>query len=100
MDSPENPDRKPAIRKRVLIALVLLFVVAGAAWYGSTRVLGVAEVSTDNANVNGNQILLMPQVSGTVATKLPLLPTRSQYFAKRRSRCIIEKSISRLCKIS
>jgi membrane fusion protein (multidrug efflux system) len=68
MDSAALPEPKPNVRKRVLIALVVVFAVAGTAWFVSSKVFGVAEVTTDNANVNGNQVFLMPQVAGTVVS--------------------------------
>ena len=43
---------------------------------------------------------VLPQISGVVSMKFPLLPTMSQYRANRRSRCIVEKSISLFWRIS
>ena len=40
------------------------------------------------------------QINGVLSKKLPLLPTMSQYFAKRRKRCIVAKSMSLFCRIS
>ena len=40
------------------------------------------------------------QINDVLPKKLPLLLTISQYFAKRRRRCIVAKSSSLFCKIS
>ncbi|WP_455384852.1 efflux RND transporter periplasmic adaptor subunit [Acidihalobacter prosperus] len=53
-------------RMRALLFAVLVFAVAGGAWYAYDRLIGQYYVSTDDAYVHGDRVPVSPQVSGTV----------------------------------
>ena len=61
-----SPEKKKSMRKPLLLGLGALVVVAGlcygAYWYLDARFY----VSTADAYVQGNVVMLMPQISGTV----------------------------------
>jgi len=53
-------------RKRVLLGITLLFILAGAAYAGYYEAVLSKEQSTDNAYVGGNLVTLSSQVAGNV----------------------------------
>ncbi|MDP1999974.1 MAG: biotin/lipoyl-binding protein, partial [Rhodoferax sp.] len=71
MTSPQTPaptaraGRNPA-RKRVLIALSGVVVLAGLGWAAYEWLVASHYESTDNAYVQGNVIQITPQMGGTV----------------------------------
>ncbi|CAG76410.1 multidrug resistance protein A [Pectobacterium atrosepticum SCRI1043] len=64
---PQTPQRnKKQQRKRVLSLLTFIFVVLGCAWLVYWFLVLRHHQSTDDAYVAGNQIQIMPQVTGSV----------------------------------
>jgi membrane fusion protein (multidrug efflux system) len=53
-------------RKHLLITLAIIFLIIGLLWLIYWLIWGRFEEYTDDAYVNGNQVRLMPQVSGTI----------------------------------
>ncbi|RPE02380.1 multidrug efflux MFS transporter periplasmic adaptor subunit EmrA [Candidatus Pantoea deserta] len=64
--SPQQPANKKKTRKKVLLALALLFVLAGIAWGVYWFLVLRHFQETDDAYVAGNQVQVMAQVSGSV----------------------------------
>ncbi|HAK34504.1 MAG TPA: multidrug export protein EmrA [Pantoea sp.] len=64
--SPQQPAQKKKTRKKVLILLALLFVLAGIAWGVYWFLVLRHFQETDDAYVAGNQVQVMAQVSGSV----------------------------------
>ncbi|WP_312064435.1 multidrug efflux MFS transporter periplasmic adaptor subunit EmrA [Pantoea septica] len=64
--SPQKPAQKKKTRKKVLILLALLFVLAGIAWGVYWFLVLRHFQETDDAYVAGNQVQVMAQVSGSV----------------------------------
>ena len=64
--SPRQPAQKKKTRKKVLILLALLFVLAGIAWSVYWFLVLRHFQETDDAYVAGNQVQVMAQVSGSV----------------------------------
>ncbi|MBG3089730.1 multidrug efflux MFS transporter periplasmic adaptor subunit EmrA [Proteus terrae] len=66
---PQAPIRnKKRTRRNVLLLLTILFIVAGAAYSAYWFMVLRHHETTDNAYVTGNQIMVMPQISGSVTT--------------------------------
>ncbi|MBG2915031.1 MULTISPECIES: multidrug efflux MFS transporter periplasmic adaptor subunit EmrA [Proteus] len=66
---PQAPIRnKKRTRRNVLLLLTILFIVAGAAYTAYWFMVLRHHETTDNAYVTGNQIMVMPQISGSVTT--------------------------------
>ena len=67
-DKKNSPEAKRARKKRqhLLIGLAILFLILGLLWLIYYLIWGRFEEYTDDAYVNGNQVRLMPQVSGTI----------------------------------
>ncbi|MEP6510373.1 MAG: efflux RND transporter periplasmic adaptor subunit [Dokdonella sp.] len=57
-------------RRFILGAIAVLFVMAGIAWYVLWLIVFSQRVVTDDAYVNGNQVAVSAQVSGTVIAVL------------------------------
>jgi membrane fusion protein (multidrug efflux system) len=51
-----------------LVLVVVLLLAAGGLWAGWWRLIGQFREHTENAQVAGNRLTVMPQVSGTVTT--------------------------------
>ncbi|HCW98613.1 MULTISPECIES: multidrug efflux MFS transporter periplasmic adaptor subunit EmrA [Pantoea] len=64
--SPQQPANKKKTRKKVLLLLALLFVLAGIAWGVYWFLVLRHFQETDDAYVAGNQVQVMAQVSGSV----------------------------------
>jgi membrane fusion protein (multidrug efflux system) len=62
--------KDPAKRKRVLLIVAALFVVAGIIWLLLWLFVFSTRVKTDNAYVGGNQVAISAQVPGTVVAIL------------------------------
>lgn len=66
---PQAPIRnKKRTRRNVLLLLTILFIIAGAAYTAYWFMVLRHHETTDNAYVTGNQIMVMPQISGSVTT--------------------------------
>lgn len=66
---PQAPIRnKKRTRRNVLLLLTALFILAGAAYTAYWFLVLRHHETTDNAYVTGNQIMVMPQISGSVTT--------------------------------
>ncbi len=66
---PQAPIRnKKRTRRNVLLLLTILFIVAGVAYTAYWFMVLRHHETTDNAYVTGNQIMVMPQISGSVTT--------------------------------
>ncbi|NBM03548.1 multidrug efflux MFS transporter periplasmic adaptor subunit EmrA [Proteus sp. G2671] len=66
---PQAPIRnKKRTRRNVLLFLTILFIVAGIAYTAYWFMVLRHHETTDNAYVTGNQIMVMPQISGSVTT--------------------------------
>ncbi|MBG6039522.1 multidrug efflux MFS transporter periplasmic adaptor subunit EmrA [Proteus cibarius] len=66
---PQAPIRnKKRTRRNVLLLLTILFIVAGATYTAYWFMVLRHHETTDNAYVTGNQIMVMPQISGSVTT--------------------------------
>ena len=68
--SSSSSSKEPAVgnpsRKRALIALASVVVVAGLGWAAYEYLVASHYESTDNAYVQGNVIQITPQIGGTV----------------------------------
>ena len=58
--------RAPRSRKRTLLAVTLVFLLAGIAWGAWWMLVGRHMENTDDAYVSGNVVQVTPQVAGTV----------------------------------
>lgn len=66
---PQAPIRnKKRTRRNVLLLLTILFIFAGVAYAAYWFIVLRHHETTDNAYVTGNQIMIMPQISGSVTT--------------------------------
>lgn len=66
---PQAPIRnKKRTRRNVLLLLTILFILAGVAYTAYWFMVLRHHETTDNAYVTGNQIMVMPQISGSVTT--------------------------------
>ena len=65
-DDTNSSSPRKRRRMRALLFAVLVFAVAGGAWYAYDRLIGQYYVSTDDAYVHGDRVPVSPQVSGTV----------------------------------
>jgi membrane fusion protein (multidrug efflux system) len=62
--------KDPARRRRALLIVLLVFVLAGAAWLALWLLVFSRRETTDNAYVGGNQVAISAQVPGTVVAVL------------------------------
>jgi membrane fusion protein (multidrug efflux system) len=62
--------KDPAKRRKVLVIVALVFIVAGILWYLLWLLVFSTRVTTDDAYVGGNQVAISAQVSGTVVAIL------------------------------
>jgi membrane fusion protein (multidrug efflux system) len=62
--------KNPAKRRRAMLIVLAIFVLAGVAWFLLWLVVFSTRVKTDNAYVGGNQVALSAQVAGTVVAIL------------------------------
>ena len=62
--------KDPAKRRRVLLIVAGVFVLAGVAWFLLWLFVFSTRVKTDNAYVGGNQVAISAQVPGTVVAIL------------------------------
>jgi membrane fusion protein (multidrug efflux system) len=62
--------RNPARRRRALLIVAGVFILAGLAWFLLWLFVFSTRVKTDNAYVGGNQVAISAQVSGTVVAIL------------------------------
>lgn len=62
----ESDEYLPGRRRRRLLLFALIVVALGVAWIVWWRLHGQFREHTENAQVAGNQLTLMPQVTGTV----------------------------------
>jgi membrane fusion protein (multidrug efflux system) len=67
-EKKNSPEAKRARKKRnhMLLSLAVVFCIIGLLWFLYWLIWGRFEEYTDDAYVNGNQVRLMPQVSGTI----------------------------------
>ncbi|OAT24483.1 multidrug efflux MFS transporter periplasmic adaptor subunit EmrA [Proteus myxofaciens] len=66
---PQAPIRnKKRTRRNILLLLTFLFIIAGLAYTAYWFLVLRHHETTDNAYVTGNQILVMPQITGSVST--------------------------------
>ncbi len=66
---PQAPIRnKKRTRRNVLLLLTFIFILAGLAYTAYWFMVLRHHETTDNAYVTGNQIMVMPQISGSVTT--------------------------------
>ncbi|MEO7494596.1 MAG: HlyD family efflux transporter periplasmic adaptor subunit [Massilia sp.] len=61
-----NDGPTPKKRKKALLAVSALFILAGAAYGAWYLIVGATKVDTDNAYVGGNLVTLSSQVAGSV----------------------------------
>ena len=67
----ETESEAPAVkRRRLLIIIALIFVVIGVLWGLFWALVLSKRERTDDAYVNGNKVVISPQVSGTVVAVL------------------------------
>jgi len=66
----ETPEANPQKRKRMLIILAVIFLVAAAAYGVHWYTYGRSHEGTDDAYVAGNLIRITPRVAGTVVAVL------------------------------
>ena len=62
--------KNPAKRRRILVIVALVFIVAGIAWFLLWLLVFSTRESTDDAYVGGNQVAISAQVPGTVVAIL------------------------------
>jgi len=62
--------KDPAKRRRALLIVAAIFILAGLAWFALWFFVFSTRVTTDNAYVGGNQVAISAQVPGTVVTIL------------------------------
>lgn len=62
--------KNPGKRKRTLLIVLAVFVLAGIAWFVLWLLVFSTRVKTDNAYVGGNQVAISAQVPGTVVAIL------------------------------
>jgi membrane fusion protein (multidrug efflux system) len=60
----------PARRRRILILIALIFIGLGALWAAYWILVLSKREQTDDAYVNGNKVVISPQISGTVIAVL------------------------------
>jgi membrane fusion protein (multidrug efflux system) len=65
MESDDSKGR-PGRRRRRLLLFVALLLVGGVAWAAWWQLSGQFHESTENAQVAGNRLTVMPQITGTV----------------------------------
>lgn len=63
-------DQPAGNRRRNLVVATLLFLVIGALWWGYEEFYGQYQEHTENAQVDGDLIRVMPQIGGTVVEVL------------------------------
>jgi membrane fusion protein, multidrug efflux system len=67
----ENESEAPVVkRRRILIIIALIFIVIGVLWGLFWALVLSKRERTDDAYVNGNKVVISPQVSGTVIAVL------------------------------
>jgi membrane fusion protein (multidrug efflux system) len=64
--SPSAPESNHKKRNRAILITALTFVVIGACWFGYWWIWGRFYQYTDDAYVDGNNVVITPQVSGIV----------------------------------
>lgn len=64
--SREAPPLAPARRRRILLRLLAILLLAGGAWTGWELLFGRYHVTTENAYVGGDQVPVTAQVVGLV----------------------------------
>jgi membrane fusion protein (multidrug efflux system) len=62
--------KDPARRRRALLIVAAVFILAGLAWFALWFFVFSTRVKTDNAYVGGNQVAISAQVPGTVVAIL------------------------------
>jgi membrane fusion protein (multidrug efflux system) len=62
--------KDPAKRRRALLIVAAVFILAGLAWFALWFFVFSTRVKTDNAYVGGNQVAISAQVPGTVVAIL------------------------------
>jgi membrane fusion protein (multidrug efflux system) len=62
--------KNPAKRRRALLIVASVFVLAGVIWFVLWLLVFSTRVKTDNAYVGGNQVAISAQVPGTVVAIL------------------------------
>jgi membrane fusion protein (multidrug efflux system) len=62
--------KDPAKRRRALLIVAAIFILAGVAWFLLWLFVFSTRVKTDNAYVDGNQVAISAQVPGTVVAIL------------------------------
>lgn len=70
MSDSSNANGGNGKRRGLLLAITLVFVLAGAAWYLLWLLVWSQREVTDDAYVNGNQVIVSAQVPGTVVAIL------------------------------
>lgn len=69
-DSPTAATGDNGKRRALLLLIGLVFVLAGLAWYLAWRLVFSQREVTDDAYVNGNQVIVSAQIPGTVVAIL------------------------------
>jgi membrane fusion protein (multidrug efflux system) len=67
---PAEAAPTPARRRRILILIALIFIGLGALWAAYWILVLSKREQTDDAYVNGNKVVISPQISGTVIAVL------------------------------
>src|ERR1700704_7061853 len=68
---PETPSAAPTDKRRKILALIaVVFIVIGLLWGLFWLLLLSKRERTDDAYVNGNKVVISPQVAGTVIAVL------------------------------
>ncbi|MEO8778289.1 MAG: HlyD family secretion protein, partial [Rhodanobacter sp.] len=62
--------KNPARRRRTLLIVASVFILAGVAWFLLWLLVLSTRVKTDNAYISGNQVAISAQVPGTVVAIL------------------------------
>ncbi|MBC6943212.1 MAG: HlyD family efflux transporter periplasmic adaptor subunit [Xanthomonadales bacterium] len=70
MSDSSNANGGNRKRRGLMLAITLVFVLAGAAWYLLWLLVWSQREVTDDAYVNGNQVIVSAQVPGTVVAIL------------------------------
>src|SRR5690242_16977671 len=64
--TPADDGRKEGRRKRLLLIVAAVFLLAGLGWAAWYFLVGQWYETTDDAYVGGNVVQITPQVAGTV----------------------------------
>jgi membrane fusion protein, multidrug efflux system len=68
--APAAPAPAPARRRKILFLIALIFIALGALWAAYWILVLSKREQTDDAYVNGNKVVISPQIPGTVIAVL------------------------------